>query len=280
MKAKFFILTVFILLSLSSCKKPSANIPSAPFTPEADIEKPALKTIYWPLLGVTGILTRNAEGTVKSISYSGVRNPTQLEFSYDRFGLSKAEVSNSLDGKFLLYDALTRELIAMVKAIKNGTGYRNYAKATFDSSVSGRLESLNYYTVNETGSTLSYTSSYTYNTNGLPEKITVIDKNNNKRVITIEGYSDEVVFEPICFIDFDMGEFFPIYNNSTLALLSKLHRLPARLKITEYSGSQVNQEKLIETNFTISSKRLVKQIIKITDSEFPTPQYSELHYGY
>lgn len=273
-------LTVFVLLSLWACKKPSGNIPSAPFTSGADIEKPLVKTIYWPLLGVTGIFTRNADSTVKSISYSGVRIPTQLEFSYDRFGLSKAEVSNSLDGKFLLYDALSGELSTMIKAIKTGTGYRNYAKATFDNSVSGRLESLNYYTVNEAGSILSYTSSYAYNTNGLPEKITVIDKNNNKRVIAFEGYSDEVVFEPICFIDFDMGEFFSIYNNSTLALLSKLHRFPGRLKITDYRGSQVSREKLVETDFTISSKKLVKQIIKITGSEFPTPQYSELHYGY
>ncbi|WP_199121010.1 hypothetical protein [Pedobacter sp. ASV28] len=276
MKAKFFTLTTLVLLSLSACKKPT----SKPSAAEADIQKPMLKTIYWPLLGVTAVITYNADNTAKNISYTGIRIPSRLEFSYSRFGLSNVELTNSLDGKFLFYDALTGRLTEMTKAIKEGGGYRNYAKATFNNSVSGRLEVLRHYIVNEAGSKLSYTSTYEYNANGLPKKITVIDKNNNKRVIVLEEYSDEVLFDPLYFIDFDMGELFHVYNNSTLELLSKLHRLPSRLKITEYRGSQVSQEKLVETNFTISSKKLVKQIIKVTGSEFPTPQYEELHYGY
>lgn len=277
MKTKLITLTAFILLSLLACKK---SLTSTAEPPEADFPKPMLKTIYWSSFGVTGVFTYNADSTVKSISYNGVRVPTQLDFSYGRFGLSKAEASNSLDGKFLFYDALTGRLTSMTKAIKEGEGYRNYVKAEFNTAVSGRLESLSYYTVNEAGSTLSYTGTYEYNANGLPEKITVIDKNNNKRVIAIEGYSDEVLFDPIYFIDFDMREFFPIYNNSTLALLSKLHRLPTLVKITEIKGSQAIPNKQIETNFTISSKKLVKQVIKTTGAEFPTPQYEELHYEY
>lgn len=276
MKTKFFTLTTLVLLSLSACKKPT----SKPSAAEADIQKPMLKTIYWPLLGVTASITYNSDSTVKNISYTGTRILSRLEFSYSRFGLSNVELTNSLDGKFLFYDALTGRLTEMTKAIKEGGGYRNYAKATFNNSVSGRLEVLRHYIVNEAGSKLSYTSNYEYNANGLPKKITVIDKNNNKRVIVLEEYSDEVLFDPVYFIDFDMGELFHVYNNSTLELLSKLHRLPSRLKITEYRGNQVNQEKLIETNFTISSKKLVKQIIKVTGSEFPTPQYGELHYEY
>jgi len=238
-----------------------------------------LKTISWPTLGISGDLHYNTDSTVQHISYAGSGTPFKTNYIYGQFGLTEIGNSASLSKQFLFYNNLGH-LIAMNKAVKQGSGYREYVRETFDYNAAGRLETLRYFHVNESGKTLISTSTYRYNALGLPEEITTIDKNNNKNIITIEKYSNEFLFDAIYFLDPEMGDLNSAYNYSILTYLSTMRRLPARIKVTDHAGGQSYLVKQIDSDFNISSLRLNKQINTITGPAFPSPQVMEIHYIY
>ena len=276
MKKKLLCLTALVLLAASACKKPSADGIPIVLTGYAS---PMLKTISWPGLGTSADLHYNADSTVQRISYTGSGNPSHTDYVYSKYGVTEIHNSNSLGRQFLSYDASGR-LNLMKKTIKHGSTYREYARGAFTYNASGRLNTLKYYQVNEAGMSLTSTTLFEYDANGLPEKITTTDKNNINTVITIERYSDKFLFDPVYFLDAKMGDLGVIYNYSILGYLAKMRVLPASITVSSHTGSQNNLIKKIEVDFTISSQRLHKQTAITATTAPPSTQILEVNYAY
>jgi hypothetical protein len=191
----------------------------------------------------------NADGTVQQIQFSFRGGTATMNYTYNNQALSQIMEEHSEYKTEYTYEKGWISNISQLSTISH-SGYKFF----FSYNANGTVANLRYYNQNDVGSTLIYTSTYTYGTDQLLKKITSVGNNSSKVISVIESYSDECDFNPLTFVNNSLGELYTIYN---LPVLSQMKRLPKKIKeiFVNSAGTPIS-EMNIEYNYTFTGKRL------------------------
>ncbi len=256
-KLCYLVLATVLTAMAISCQKDRLAIQS--FKP-----KYLLKSMEWPALGQTATFSYNGNSTVRSVDYKTASTLTIRNYSYGAVGLTSISSSQSLAASTFQYEATTGLVAKMNRVINDGPTPRISQVLDFGYNAFSHLTSMRFFEVNAVGSNLNATTTYTYVSTLFSELLT-IDRNGNKRLIRIDGYSDEVSFDPLWFLENEVTSLSPLYNYPVLKHLASRAKLPASFKVYRLENGQELLEKTYAITYTISNQKLLRQLSKITD---------------
>lgn len=216
--------------------------------------------------GGTGYYHYNGDGTVQQIQYGSSQSATtNVDYSYNNKAISEIREGHSEYKTLYTYEKGWISIISRTSVIS----HRGY-KFVFTYNTNGTVARMKYYNINEAGDVLIYSTTYTYDTNNLPAKITSVANNSTTIIWTVDGYSNECDFNPLTFSNTSLGERYELYN---LPVMSQLKRLPSKINKTFLNSSGVaTNEQTLEYNYTLTGKRLDKIV---TSARYPAnPQYN------
>jgi hypothetical protein len=230
------------LIFLQSCSKNDDHVPQ-------NASDPLLTKIEWKDQNASANLEYNSDNTQKQIIYDTPYGIDTVSFAYANNKLTTISSTRSLKSSQYAYNEKNQVNEVTMSSIYSIAKYQfEYAYTS-----TGKVASLKYYVLNESGKHLVYNSLYEYNSTGELSKITSTDKNNQQVVILIKSYSEETSFNPWPFISTtDLEEMYELYN---FPVLNSLKKLPKRVeKITP------GYKSIYETDFNISSLKLQKTL--------------------
>lgn len=268
MKSIRYSLLLLMLSSLTACKRDDAV--RVPLSVNTD---PKVRTIKWKELQIEAQLRYNTDQTLQRMIYR--RNGTAINetvFTYDPEKRLVELANSTLAAKQLFRYNGAGKLTRQEFVLKDGGTYHARKCLDYTYSVAGRLKQLDYFIVNETGSTLQQSNRYTYDSDGRLLKITIEDRNKNQQVISLDSYSPAVQFDPLYLIFQEFDENYAVYN---LALLQQLRKLPARIRRYQLISGVLKPIKSHRLDHQIDAGRLKKQLTT-TVSINPTATVIEL----
>lgn len=245
--------------TLAACKK---DIKDTDTPPPVPVPKHLLKSVEFKDLNATGVYGYNTDSTLQKITYTGASSGAITSFQYDTNGISKIMVTGSL---YQTTYAYTNGKISTIFMTELGFELKGH-QLVYSYNDDGSVSELRYYSINEAPAQLKYTSTYTYDAGGQLAKVVSIN-NTSKITWTIDAYSDSCEFVPWTFISTSLDELYEVYN---YPVLSRMNRLPKKITQTiEANGAAPYVEKIRETNFTITGKRIDKTISTLTFPKHP-----------
>lgn len=258
-------LVALCALTLSSCHKDPDTTPPPSSTAT---KKYFAKTIEWSY-GGKGTIHYNADSTIDNIAYEhdGTAGYT-VDYTWNAKQLTEMAVSSSLyKNTFAYSNGLMSNMINEYKEIANPVGY----KFEFSYDAGKRLTELKYFQVNELGTNLKTTSTYTYSSGGDLQSINTVQANSDFSIIyTIDSWSAECEIHPWLFVSANLGEYYQIYN---YPVISSLKKLPGKMtKSIQQLGHAAVVDKITEQSYEISNKRLDK-----INTTFSYPAHPELN---
>jgi hypothetical protein len=245
LKKMFFVLP-FALVAIG-CDKDGNKDPDPGTTPK----QYQLKSISYVTFNGTASYFYNADSTIKDIVYSNGTTGYTVRFQHDNRRVAYVSVSSSLYEHRYSYEngRISTTVDAQIGQPHLGN------KFVYSYNADGTVSELKYYDMNEAGDELIYSSTYEYNSAGLPSKIVSVN-GNNKVIWTIESYSEVCDFNEWSFISMSLDELYEFYN---YPVLSKLNKLPKKITQSLQVGSSApTVQKIIESEFTILDERLDK----------------------
>ncbi len=224
--------------------------------------KDLLKSVEFKNLNATGVYEYRSDSTLQKITYTGTSTGYITSFQYNTNGISKIMLTGSLYQSTYVY---TNGKISAIFMTEQGLEQKGN-KLVYTYNANGNVSELRYYTINEAPAQLKYTSTYTYDTGGQLAKVVSIN-NTSKVTWTIDAYSDSCEFIPWTFIGTGLDELYEVYN---YPVLSRMNRLPKKItQIVQVNGAAPYVEKIRETNFTLTGKRIDKTISTLTFPQHP-----------
>ncbi len=255
MKKHFFFLVTTLAFYLISCKDQIDNISHKTLPVDVPIH---LKTIKWPSLGRTATFEYNIENNVSKISYTG-GTPHVRNFTYAANGITQVSSPQSLSGNVFEYDQQKR-MAKMNRTITDSTIPRVYQSLEFFYKKNDKIQKIDFYSVNSNGKTLNSTWSYTYDQNSLVSRIEITEQGGVKRFVTIEAYSDVFYFDPIYFLDIEIGQLTSICNYPVLNELARIGKMPKKIKTSIWENGQEKLTNQIDMIYTTVNGKIIKQI--------------------
>ncbi|WP_207534160.1 hypothetical protein [Desertivirga arenae] len=218
----FSILTAATFITSSSCKKESS--PQIITDPIYTVD--LVKTIRWANSG-TETYSYNADSTLKK-TIAGSTGATTMtrDFNYTNKKLTQVIKSNLMEEN---YEYNSHGRISSIVEKLVGTSYPG-TKLEFDYNTDGTLKTMKYYEFDDLRSNLKSTSTYEYDNQKRPYKITTIGQSNpgTKVIFDLENYSGNFYINPFSLLEpwHLVAEDYQVYN---FALLSSLNRLPGKV---------------------------------------------------
>ena len=262
MKVKLTYPILLLLLLAGGCKKTEQAEDKA--TKNSYLASVPLKEMEWPSLGHTASLNYNGDGTLAEINYQRKGISEKRSFGHGWNGLAFVNSTQSLAFNSFDYDPASRKITTMRRIIGDAQTARVYQSLSFNYNNFSQLTSLKFYRENALGATLQSTSTYSY-VSTLVSEITIVDEAGNKRLIKMEGYSDECDFDPLWLMEMEVGTLAPLYNLPILQHFASRHRLPSAFKIFKLENGQSILEKEYLINYTIANRRLERQFTSVKD---------------
>lgn len=254
-------ITIVVLLVSSafiSCRKNDSP---------SNEEKPMslLRKIEWNV-GLVSQYEYNSDSTLRQIA-SLQRTISSLNtYTHTNKRVTEVNTGHSLYTNKFYYtgDLLT----SIINASIHPTLPDSY-KLEYEYDNKKRLSRLLYYDIHEGGQTLKASSTYLYNAEGLPTKIST---QSGAAVINtyVDAYSDQHRFNPWVFMAIGLSENYTLYN---YPVLRNAQRLPAIIRTTRINPGQPEVlEKTVTNIYFIHNLRLdsVKSSV-VYDTE---PQYN------
>lgn len=257
-------LSVFI--AMQSCSKDHDKPGNTNPPYQADL----LESIEWEN-GARETFTYNTDSTLKQIRYFFIASSHSYEFSWS--GKKMIEMHDNVSLYKNTYTYNGNNVFQMTNTPKNGPVTGSY-KMEYTYNASGKVDKLKYFVTNEAGTEIRAGTSYQYN--GAGELIKTTTQTGNTIITqTIDGYSDEAIFNPWIFIDFTLLENYMIFN---YPVLSTMKGYPLKITRTVQTGNDPAFVDIITTNTCdVSNKRINKLKIEI---EYPgMPGYHSTHTG-
>ncbi|WP_207423333.1 hypothetical protein [Desertivirga brevis] len=242
-------LAAVIFLTFSACKKEkSAEIIIDPvYLPDL------VKTVKWANSG-TETYTYNPDGTIKQTIAGSLGEATMTrDFNYTNKRLRQVIKSNLMEENYQ-YNNQGRVGSIVEKLV--GTTYPG-TRLEFDYNSNGTLNTMKYYEFDDLRNNLKSTSTYEYDNQKRPVKITTVSQANpgTKVIFDLENYSEDFYINPFTLLEpwHLVAANFQIYN---FALLSSLSKLPTKVtRKVEVNGTV--QETESETfTYGIKDRRL------------------------
>lgn len=252
---KITLVVLLISSAIISCRK--NDPPSKPIS--------LLRRIEWNI-GMVSQYEYNVDSTLKQIASSQGTTSAVHQYTYSNKSVAEVHTGHSIYTNRFYYtgDLLTGVVSASIYPTLPDTYRLEYE---YDNK--GRLYRLAYYDIHEGGQTLKASSTYVYNSEDLPVKITT--QSGASRIIHyIDKYSDKHRFNPWVFVAIGLGEYYTLYN---YPILRNAKRLPAVIRTTRINSGQPEVlEKTVNNTYFIHNLRLdsVKSSI-VYDTE---PQYN------
>lgn len=266
---------IVILLAVSGCKKTDTitdpiTIPVP--TPNANTAKALLREIKWITDGAMAELVYHPDSTLKTLHYHGTGSAYAVDYSYDQKRVVSSSVGNILHHQEFIYDANKRITTIISRETLSGTDHQDLE---FTYGANGQVSAMKHYQTGVSGKILASTSTYEYD-NNLLSKIVTNQRNGDKTIITIEAHSKAFDYDPLAFVGTSLGNYFQLYN---LPVLGTLKGLPSRYtRTTDHKGLP---SELVNSNFVISNKKIIKQTILTSFANHPQFDYiSEMEYKY
>lgn len=255
----FSCLATFIILVSPACKKEeSANLIIDPvYAPDL------VKTVKWANTG-TETYTYNPDSTLKrTIAGSAGATTMTRDFNYSNKRLMQVIKSNLMEEN---YQYNTQGRVSSIVEKLVGTTYPG-TKLEFDYNTDGTLKTMKYYEFDDLGNNLKSTSTYEYDSQKRPSKITTVSQSNpgTRVVFDLENYSQPFYINPFTLLEpwHLVAADFQIYN---FALLSSLNRLPTKvIRRVEVNGNV--QETETET-FTYETQNFRLESILHNSNKF------------
>ncbi|WP_461790480.1 hypothetical protein [Pedobacter sp.] len=238
---------------------------------------PQLKRMEWPTLGQTATFGYATDGTLRTAKYQHAAGTIDRDYTYGANGVIGISSSQSLAGNSFEY--IGGRLSKMNRYVKDGSAYRTYQTLTYTFNAHMQLTALKFYKNNTSGTELVYTSTYDY-ISGLPAEIETTSQTGRRMLIRIKQYSDEVIYNPLHFLDPEITQLYPLYNLPLLQHMANWNKLPAVFKLYRYEQNQPVLEKTYEFDYTIVNRKLLKQRCKITDIEISAVTVLETTFHY
>jgi hypothetical protein len=241
-RAFFSLVILTALIFLQSCSKNDDPVPQ-------NAPGPLLTKIEWKDQNATASFEYNPNNSQKQIIYDTPYGIDTVNFAYANNKLATITCSRSLKSSQYAYNERNQVIDITMSSIYSLAKY--LFEYTYTST--GKVASLKYYLLNESGKHLIYNSVYEYNSADDLSTITSTDKNNQQVVIQVKSYSEQTSFNPWPFISTtDLEEMYELYN---YPVLNSLRKLPKRVeKITPGFKS------IYETDFTINTLKLEKTL--------------------
>lgn len=238
-------ITFVVLLgssALISCRK--QDEPSKQEEPA-----PLLRKIEWNV-GLVAQYEYNPDSTLKQIASLQGTISSLNTYTYTNKRLIEVNTGHSLYTNKFHYtgDLLT----SIVNASIHPTLPDSY-KLEYEYDNRKRLSRLLYYDIHEGGQTLKASSTYTYNTEDLPVKITT---QSGAAIINtyVDAYSDKHRFNPWVFVAIGLSENYTLYN---FPIMRNAQRLPAVVRTTRINPGQPEVlEKTVTNTYFIQNLRL------------------------
>lgn len=262
MKRKLTYPILLLLLMAGGCKK--AEQANNQETKSSLLASVPLKKMEWPALGHTATLNYNGDGTLAEIVYQRPGISEKRSFGHGWNGIAFVASTQSLAFNSFDYDPTSRKIAKMERIIGDAQTARVYQSQRFGYNNFLQLTSLKFYNENAAGATLRSTTNYQY-VSTLVSEITIVDQFGNQRLIKIDQYSDEFDFDPLWFMEMEIGTLAPLYNLPILRHLASRHRLPSSFKIFKLENGQSILEKEYVIDYTIANRRLEKQVTSVKD---------------
>lgn len=249
-KNRHIILAIALAATMFSCENDTRqNTPT-------DVNKNdfLLKSITWKDTDATAYFSYNTDNTIKKIDYSGSHSSYGLAFFYQQKKIKEINTAG-MSKNIFTYDTFGR-IETMTKYIKESTE-RPTERLEFTYDQYNHVSMLKYFDINEAGSKLIYTNTYEFDQMRRPSKITAVDKNGNKIITTILGYSPDISFDPLYFSGADIGENYGLYN---YPVLSSLGQLPTDIRLSSIINGQTKVDREIHVTYSLTGRRIDKQV--------------------
>jgi hypothetical protein len=241
-RAFYSLVILSALIFLQSCTKNDDPVPQ-------NASGPLLTKIEWTDQNATANFEYNSDNSQKQIIYDTPYGIDTVSFAYAKNKLATITSTRSLKSSQYAYNEKNQVSDVTMSSIFS------IAKYLFDYTytATGKVASLKYYLLNESGKHLIYSSVYEYNSADDLSKITSTDKNNQQVIILVKSYSEETSFNPWPFINTtDLEEMYELYN---YPVLNSLKKLPKRVeRITQ------GYKSVYENDFTINTLKLEKTL--------------------
>ena len=254
-------ITFVVLLVCSafiSCRK--HDVPS-------NQEKPIslLRRMEWNI-GLVAQYAYNPDSTLKEIAFAQGTTPSLHQYKHANGQVTEVHIGHSYYTNKFYY---TGDLLTSIVSASIHPTLPDTYKLEYEYDNGKRLSRLLYYDLNEAGQTLLATSTYEYNKEDLPVKITT-QAGLARFIHYVDAYSDKHRFNPWIFVAIGLGEYYALYN---YPVLRQAQRLPAIIRTTRINPGQPEVlEKTVTNTYFINNLRLdsVKSSV-VYDTE---PQYN------
>lgn len=245
---------VFAVLQ-TGCKK-NIDMPQTPNTPTIDFQPVGLplKSTSWGTTA-TEYFTYNTDGSLKQAIGGLTGSPGQTrDFTYQNGKLVKIVKSNIKEDVFS-YNS-TGKLSRITETLAGGATHGTYLE--FDYLANGNLKTMKYYEFDGPVNTPKATSTYEYDAQGLPQKITLTYPGTTQQLVyTFTNYSTEVQFTPWALLSsWELLQ--PDYCFYNYPMLSRLTKLPGIINRKLMVNNTVQESLDREFTYTITGKQLQK----------------------
>lgn len=245
-------------LSLSACSHDDDPPPPQP-APAHEL----LRSISWDS-GLASQFHYNADSTLDRILFLHGTNTGSYHFKWSGRRLVEYYEDHSLYKNTLHYT--DGRVSSISNTLKQGTFGSSYELA-FSYNTNGTVKQLVYSVTNEAGTRVKATTEYFYENGELSEVL--IDQGPQVILFRIEGYTDEVNFNPCAFIDASLNENYVLNN---YAVMSQLKRLPAKItRLVTPQGGATFTDKVQHDTYTIQNKRINKLKMEINYPNMTIP---------
>ena len=254
-------ITALFALVLAACSHDDDPPPPPPAPPHE-----LLLSINWDS-GLTSQFHYNADSTLKRIDFLYGTISGSYHFKWSGRRLVEYHDDRSLYKNMVHY---TNGRVANItNTIKQGTSASSWDLA-FSYHTNGNVKQLVYSVTNEAGKQVKATTEYFYDNGELSEVL--IDQGPQLILFRIDGYTDEVNFNPCAFIDASLNENYVLNN---YVVMSQLKRLPSKITrlVTPQSGATFT-DKVQQDSYTVHNKRIDKLKMEIIYPNMTIPGVS------
>ncbi len=224
-----------------------------------------LQRMEWNI-GLIAQYKYNPDSTLKEIAFGQGTTTALHQYTHYNGRVTEVHIGHSYYTNKFYY---TGDLLTSVVSASIHPTLPDTYKLEYEYDNRKRLSRLLYYDLNEAGQTLLATSTYEYNAENLPVKITT-QAGLARFILYVDAYSDKHRFNPWIFVGIGIGEYYALYN---YPVLRYAQRLPATIRTTRINPGQPEVlEKTVTNTYFINNLRLdsVKSSI-VYDTE---PQYN------
>jgi hypothetical protein len=252
----FLLFIVVTLLSACDKDKPVDE-------PQNNLPQYLLKTITWDN-GLTATSSYNSDSTLQGIDVAFQSASGKTVFMWTGKKFTEMYEDRSMYKNVFEYDH-EGKVVKMRNTAKTGSSPTGYV-LEFHYNGAKKVDSLNYFAINEAGKQLQASSAYHYNNAGELEEV-ITKSGNNTITHTINAYSPAVSFNPCHYIETTLNENYTIYNFAVMTQLNKINKLPATITRVVKTGSAPSYVDKIEAHvYSITNYRIDKVV---TTMSFP-----------